>query len=297
MMKKSWLLFLLSIAILAIIFLSAGLSESTLQRSQPFPAWILNILGKSGETPPDEEISEGASRFSADFWDMLIFFTFVGFLTLWIIIFILRPEARKPMLIRMVSYVALFLIISFVYRKLDLSKLANQNEAGYVPFTPPRVLTQEPPITPTLVTDPPQWLVVTVTLVLIILMLGVIWFLWQRRPQRSSLKGPKELLALEARRAIENLHAGSDLKDTVLRCYQEMSQVLQEQRNIQRQKAMTPREFEKHLAEIGLRDEHIRRLTRLFEGVRYGDDVSSERNKREAMDCLRAIVRVYGGSS
>jgi hypothetical protein len=111
------------------------------------------------------------------------------------------------------------------------------------------------------------------------------------------LEGAKELLALEAQRAIETLQAGSGLKDTVLRCYQEMSQVLQEQRNIQRQKAMTPREFEKHLAEIGLRDKHIRQLTRLFEGVRYGDNVSSERDKREAMDCLRAIVRTYGGSS
>jgi hypothetical protein len=127
--------------------------------------------------------------------------------------------------------------------------------------------------------------------------LGMIWFVWQRRPQRSSLAGPKELLALEARRAIDTLHAGRDLKDTVLRCYREMSQVLQEQRGIQRQKGMTPREFEKYLAEIGLRDEHIRRLTRLFESVRYGDNVSSERDKREAMDCLRAIVRAYGGSS
>jgi hypothetical protein len=300
-MKKSskvWWLFLLSIAILAIIFLSAGLSKSTLQRSQPFPAWILNSLEEPDEAPSDEVHSEEVPAFPADFWYRLIFFIFAGLLTLWIIVFIFRPEARKWMLTRLVGYLILMLIIFLVYSNLNPPELVNRDEGGEVGFIPRGVLTEEePPITPTLVADPPQWLVVTITLALIALILGMIWFVWQRRPQRSSLAGPKELLALEARRAIDTLHAGRDLKDTVLRCYREMSQVLQEQRGIQRQKGMTPREFEKYLAEIGLRDEHIRRLTRLFEGVRYGDNVSSERDKREAMDCLRAIVRAYGGSS
>jgi hypothetical protein len=299
-MKKSsklWWLFLLSITILALIFLSTGLSRSTLQRSQPFPVWIFNNL-EPGEVPPDEVRSGEVPTLPVSLWYRLGFFILIGLLTLWIITLILHPEARKRMLIRMIGYLTLLLIISFVYSKLNPPELVNQNGGDDVEIGPGGIFTQEePPVMPTLVADPPQWLVVTITLAFIILILGVIWFVWQRRPRRTTLESPKQLLALEARRAIETLQAGSDLKDTVLRCYQEMSQVLKEQRGIQRQKGMTPREFEKHLVEIGLRDEHIRRLTRLFEGVRYGDNVSSERDKREALDCLRAIVRAYGGAS
>jgi hypothetical protein len=299
-MKKSsklWWLFLLSITILALIFLSTGLSKSTLQRSQPFPVWIFSNL-EPGEVPPGEVRSGEVPTLPVSLWYRLGFFILIGLLTLWIITFILHPEARKRMLIRMIGYLTLLLIISLVYSKLNPPELVNQNGGDDVEIGPSGIFTQEePPVTPTLVADPPQWLVVTITLAFIILILGVIWFVWQRRPWRTTLESPKQLLALEARRAIETLQAGSDLKDTVLRCYQEMSQVLKEQRGIQRQKGMTPREFEKHLVEIGLRDEHIRRLTRLFEGVRYGDNVSSERDKREALDCLRAIVRAYGGAS
>jgi hypothetical protein len=296
--SKLWQLFLLSITIMVIIFLSAGLSKSTLQRSQPFPVWIFNYL-EPGEVPPDEVRSEEEVPIPPiGLWYRLGFFILIGLLTLWVITFILHPEARKRMLIRMISYLTLLLIIFLVYSKLKPPELVNQNGGDDVEIGPGGIFTQEePPVTPTLVADPPQWLVVTITLAFIILILGVIWFVWQRRPRRTTWESPKQLLALEARRAIETLQAGSDLKDTVLRCYQEMSQVLKEQRGIQRQKGMTPREFEKHLVEIGLRDEHIRRLTRLFEGVRYGDNVSSERDKREALDCLRAIVRAYGGAS
>jgi hypothetical protein len=46
-----------------------------------------------------------------------------------------------------------------------------------------------------------------------------------------------------------------------------------------------------------MRDDHIRRLTRLFESVRYGGNTATEREKREAVDCLNAIARTYGESS
>jgi hypothetical protein len=72
---------------------------------------------------------------------------------------------------------------------------------------------------------------------------------------------------------------------------------LSDHQNIRRQKAMTPREFEIHLADAGVSSEHVQRLTRLFENVRYGDTTASEREKREALDCLNAIARTYGEST
>jgi Domain of unknown function (DUF4129) len=76
-----------------------------------------------------------------------------------------------------------------------------------------------------------------------------------------------------------------------------MNLVLSEQRGIQRQTAMTPREFELYLGQIGLKIEHIRQLTRLFERVRYGAGPPGEREEQEAVACLTAIVEVYGRSA
>ena len=76
-----------------------------------------------------------------------------------------------------------------------------------------------------------------------------------------------------------------------------MNRLLREQHGLERKKAMTPREFANHLSQIGLKDEHIWRLTRLFENVRYGANRPSQQEEREAVACLTAIVEVYGQSS
>jgi hypothetical protein len=59
---------------------------------------------------------------------------------------------------------------------------------------------------------------------------------------------------------------------------------------------MTPREFEQHLAEAGLGDDHIRRLTRLFESVRYGSNIPTKAEEEEALSCLNAIAEAYAHS-
>jgi hypothetical protein len=102
------------------------------------------------------------------------------------------------------------------------------------------------------------------------------------------------LLAREAEQAVQALQAGQELKDTVMNCYLKMNRLLQQQRGIHREKTMTPREFESYLAEIGLKSDHIRRLTRLFEQVRYSPSLASPREEQEAVACLRAIAGGYG---
>ena len=69
-----------------------------------------------------------------------------------------------------------------------------------------------------------------------------------------------------------------------------MSHFLIDRRGIQRQKAMTPREFEIELKEIGLPAEAVTRLTRLFEAARYNHSQSGHDADQEALQCLKAIV-------
>ncbi|HET9223096.1 MAG TPA: DUF4129 domain-containing protein, partial [Roseiflexaceae bacterium] len=143
---------------------------------------------------------------------------------------------------------------------------------------------------PAFAANPTSWLIVVVSALLVGLLLAAIWFFWRRLRAQAS---PLERLANQAEQALADLQSGGDLKDTVLRCYREMSRILSEQRGVTRPRDMTPREFEQQLAAVGLGDEHIRRLTRLFERVRYGARQAGEHEEREAVACLSAIARAY----
>jgi hypothetical protein len=75
-----------------------------------------------------------------------------------------------------------------------------------------------------------------------------------------------------------------------MRCYYEMSRVLRQQRGIRRHQAMTPREFATFLEEAGLPTEAVRRLTELFEQVRYGAKSPGRDEGAQALACLETIV-------
>lgn len=94
-----------------------------------------------------------------------------------------------------------------------------------------------------------------------------------------------------AQDALEALRGGADLKDTVVHCYREMGQVLMKKRGITRTKDMTPREFENSLQHSFLPHESLYQLTRLFEEIRYGNKAPGEKESRNAVRCLTAIIK------
>ncbi len=106
---------------------------------------------------------------------------------------------------------------------------------------------------------------------------------------RSS--SPSGLIRNTMQDALLKLHEGADLKHIIVRCYYEMGQVLMKERGITRNKDMTPREFESVLCNSGLPNEPLFQLTRLFEEIRYGNKVSDELKKRDAIRCLTAIIK------
>jgi len=294
-LKKHWPLFLLGVTLLAIIILAAGLSQSTIGTSEPFPVWIFNNL-QPGEV--QEEFGPAEYRpdtSSAELRRALFLLFVVSIFVLWIITFIINPQSRKRMITRLLGYVLILVTILWLFDEIR-PQLSEEGGGDDVEIGVDGSFLQDAPPLPAAVAEPPQWLVIVVTLTIVGTVLGIAWLWWQRRRQAIDF-GPAELLAFEAEQAAKTIEAGSDLKDTVLRCYRDMSRVLRDTQNIHRQEAMTPREFEAQLAGIGLSNDHIRRLTRLFESVRYGGNTATEREKREAVDCLNAIAHAYGGSS
>ena len=135
----------------------------------------------------------------------------------------------------------------------------------------------------------PPWFIWMASFVLAVLFAAVIFWIGWTLVNRSRKYDMQEF-AQEAQAAIDALQAGADLRNTVVRCYYEMSEVLKMKQGLQRESAMTPREFEQRLTARGLPGEPVQQLTRLFEAVRYGTDVPGVREEHQAMASLTAIV-------
>lgn len=138
----------------------------------------------------------------------------------------------------------------------------------------------------------PDWLVLAISLlcasILSIVLAVVIWRIWRsRRPVRATAR---DYLAQEAQNAIDTLQSGGELTDAILRCYQEMSRLLQQERGIQRKADMTAREFERALLAQKLPPDAVHQLTLLFEQVRYGHARMGQREEELALASLNAIV-------
>jgi hypothetical protein len=113
---------------------------------------------------------------------------------------------------------------------------------------------------------------------------------------RSEARRAPDPIELEAQAARLALLRGGELKGVILECYKRMSGSLARERGIERSESMTAREFEALLEERGVPEGSVRRLTSLFESVRYGDLSPSPGEEAEALACLEEIER-YARSS
>ena len=75
-----------------------------------------------------------------------------------------------------------------------------------------------------------------------------------------------------------------------------MGEVVSARRGLQRADATTPREFAERLERAGLPADAVKRLTRLFEAVRYGSRLSDQSDVNEAVACLNSILQACGVS-
>jgi len=280
-----------ALAIGALVFLAAGLSDLEFLPGRPHP--ILDLLGDLLRA------IFGAIPDSQTFGSLVGIVIWVAMLLMILLIFYLVIMPRtKTKGSRWLGYILWILALYLILRLRPSITEESQGSSPAVPQTPVPILPAVTPVPDEVVasasefaSSSPQWVVLLVALILAILtvagLLGAARFFWLRSHVPSS---PLEQLAQEAQEAIVALEAGADITDTVMRCYFEMSRVLDEQRGIRRAGAMTPREFERQLKAVGLPGAQVERLTRLFEGVRYGARVADEQEERQAVACLTAIV-------
>lgn len=284
--RRTWLVVFALLAIGAVFILASGISTLDLDyEAQPLP----------GMPPAEEEPSYVAPRIT-DIFDTLfgvLFAVLAALLPFAIVLFLVSPEVRKravrDLIILLVGLLPLYLMWGARPETVDpIDELP-------LPSGPPPDLPPAPEVV--FAPEPRQWLIsaatIAVALLLAALLVAIGWAIWRRRqrPSRSL-----DQLAQQAQDALNAIDAGADLKDTVTRCYVEMMRVLKEERGIHRHRAMTPREFEAQLEQVGIPITQVRHLTRLFEAVRYGDKRLGEQEERQAVVALTFIARFCRGA-
>lgn len=210
-------------------------------------------------------------------------------LPIYIIVSILSKNGRRRLLMNLITIIVLFLMLNSV-RTLSPSPQELEQDAnmqadmpGLGDIAPARPL-------PEFTADPSDSTVLAVTVAISLLVVGIaavaIWYYLTHREKPSAMQA----LADEAQQAINAIHAGGNLEDAITRCYREMCNVLQKERNIERGTAMTPGEFEQVLAAKGFPQDAVHQLTSLFEDIRYGSKQAGPREEQIAIDSLSAIV-------
>ncbi|NLF10268.1 MAG: DUF4129 domain-containing protein [Anaerolineaceae bacterium] len=274
----------LALAIVALLLLAAGLDGLELQPGRPF-AGLLTTGEEDGSGPAP------APAVIADTALLVVGLLMALLVPLAIVYLFVQGDRRRRFLY------ALILLLGLV--GLYLASRAEPARELVPPATEvaPEMSLDEgllaipgaPPVE--LEVRPPAWLAWLAAALLALLAAGIVlataWLVWVRtRPA----PGPLPRIAERAQAALADLEAGAGVRDAVMRCYLEMSRVLEQERGLARDEAMTPREFEVALRNTGLPREPVANLTRLFEAVRYGAVRASRREEEQAVACLSAIV-------
>ncbi|MGD0005079.1 MAG: DUF4129 domain-containing protein [Anaerolineaceae bacterium] len=286
--KRRVFLFILGIAILGMLVLSIGITGLPLQPGNMLPVnGTLPIGNYQGLDLPGGQALLQALR--------IIYIIALLVLPIVMVYLIISPEARRRLLKFLVRILPFILVIYlfFVAIKSCQGNKPPDNSLilGGLPPQPPSSILPTPAPIPAPSDTAIVLISAGISLVTVLVLGWALWLLWRRRKLDLS---PNRLIARQAQSALDALQAGGNLKNTIIRCYYQMSAVINKQRGILRSQAMTPHEFEEYLTTHGLPGEPIHHLTHLFEEVRYGSLEAGAAEEQVALNCLKAIVDACG---
>ena len=282
----------------AILLLAGGLPNLRFQPGKPLHLyeWFLATLASyndadiplmNGETSEAPIVPTLWSRLGEGFQDSFVI-VFWLMLVFSIVYAIISPQFRRELMRMFIIILALVLLFPHIAKRM--TEEPGPVEEGWLPgnFIMGETIFPEPP---PFIQQPPGWLLLLAKILLLTFILLAIYLIWRRIHRKSDAQ---TVVVTNIRQALSNLESGSDFKDVVIACYAKMCQELQISQGVRRHQAMTPREFENHLARVGITSAHIRQLTLLFEHVRYGAKPTDKITEQKAIHSLQAIVKAYG---
>lgn len=196
----------------------------------------------------------------------------------------LRQVASKnnAFILGMVMAFGLFALLFLLRRGSNLIPPGNGDR-------PPGGLTNPNVLLPTGAVAPTVPLGIIILLVVLGVLVGLNLVRHRRAPSSSAATGARREAAAEVAKAVHTLEAGGDARSAILRCYQDMCEVLG-RHGVPDTDHFTPREFRARASPLlRLREASLGRLTGLFEVARYSHHSLGEGERDEALGCLRDI--------
>lgn len=276
-------------ALVALTVLAIGLNDVPFRAARSFsreeagdPKFVLPVAIDSNLDSPA--------------WMQISFFALVLFMVV-LIGALLSPELRKRLFLIMIrvgiTYWALYIIFT---RYRELLTQMSLNLLGLGAQGPPGSASSGEPV-PEFI--PPQSVSLTSYLIsfgiaiLLIIVARRVYAFWKEMNAADAEPSFKKITGI-ARSSLRDISSGRDSTDVIINCYFRMSDVVADKRNLNRSVAMTPNEFAVRLEAAGLPGDAVRRLTRLFEKVRYGGHRSDSTSVNEAVACLTTILHYCG---
>lgn len=277
---KHFSLLLLYGTLISLILLSASLSNLKLRAGTPFPG-----EGKSGSDirffTDLLPTNSGSSTLIKGVFSLILLFLMI-YVSVRLISLI---TLKKILYLLFFITELLFLVILISYIPLKGSHYNTGDSSGIVTPYP-----MDDALAP--LGKPPQALIWLVTIVFafgagsLIVKILKPWFY----PTRI-----EEHVLQEAESAVDAIKGGENLRNVILRCYLQMTNVLREERRIERQYNMTVREFENWLRLDGFPSTPVQQLTGLFEKVRYDKQQTTDNDEKIAIESLNEIIQFCRG--
>ncbi len=269
-------LFIILISIVFIMVLGISLPELTFQPALPFPG----ASPDSGEMESPQSAKDSSINSSP--WVLQIGLAVgIVLIVLALLIALYKKVKTKHILILAGSLVVLFVFFSILPNLPGTPSSTVQSQTDSPEPAQFDYLTAP-------IGEPPEdmlfWVKIIVLLTSIFLVGWLVMSLFKRSPKENPL-------AVEAESAIQALSGGEDLGKVIIKCYLNMERIISQERGIDRDYSMTPREFEINLISKGIPREPIQQLTSLFEKARYGIQILTEQDELDALNCLSAIQK------
>ncbi|MBT3314027.1 MAG: DUF4129 domain-containing protein [Anaerolineae bacterium] len=276
------------IAVLMLVWLAAGLSDLSLAPGYSMQIWG-NESNSVAQTSFDfikEDIAE------TPIWQQVVLS--ILFVVIFGVFMALLPADVRKRIIKSMLSIALIIFIMLYYfdnykmltSPLPLEFSTEMGAAEAIEeFSVSSPVYESKPISPALV-----YFISTVVVLVFAL---IAWRLLKPWLYLRNKK-PLDNFGNIARASLDDLSEGQEWEDVIINAYMQMSEIARDRRGVLRQQAMTPSEFMSRLEFAGLPPDPIRRLTRLFEKVRYSGKRAAENEIDEARACLKAIAAACG---
>ncbi|HSL27742.1 MAG TPA: DUF4129 domain-containing protein [Anaerolineales bacterium] len=282
--NKHVVLFLALLALGALTVLATSLEEVPFRDAQRF------ALEEAEESEPAPALAQDWQQAPVDdnFLVLLLVLLVAG-----LIVIVLSPDMRKQMLKILPRVAFAVATVLFLIHNYGDRLFAPEPEpvGGGSPAAGANIST--PVFEPPEVASSFSYLVIFGVALFWLVLIWMGYRAWKKYSLQKSY-APLEEFARIARSSLEELSAGQNSSDVIINCYLRMSDVVSDRRRLERAPAMTPHEFAVRLEQAGLPGDAVKRLTRLFEAVRYGDRKSGPKDINEAVSCLNTILHYCG---